>query len=179
MTALFPRTFIKFVSALATLVIIALCASAAATPIVGSLQDITQSPYGGPLNSIAFKPFAVAQQNGTNTIWPIPSYAPITNGVFAVNLNEGFYYASPVSVSIFGPPVRPIAIFVPNNTNVWQFNQCQNLGNFLSTLGQTNLTFNGNGLAGMWAASGNTIFPSGVTGTLDGWVSTGNQIYPQ
>ena len=150
-----------------------------ATPLVGSLQDVTQSAYGGPLNSLQFKPFAVATASGTNTIWPAAGYAAITNGVFGINLNCGWYNVSPVSVSIFGPAAKSIPIFVPNDTNVWQFNQCANLADFMAVNGLTNPVV---GLAPgtnvtFTMSNGVTYVNAGGGGAGGGGV-TNNQILP-
>ena len=138
----FPRGFVSSTAILLAGAALFLSASTAplpATPIAGNLVDVSLSPYGGPVNSLQFKPFAVAIANGSNTIWPATVYMPSTNGVFGGNLaGGGWYYASPVLASIFGPSPRPIPIFVPQDTNVWSFNACANLANFLAANGLTN-----------------------------------------
>jgi hypothetical protein len=138
MTASIPRLFQIFLGALA--ILLAGAAIAPATPVVGFSTDVTQAPFVGRINTIQFKPLAVSIGNGTNTIFPCSTgYATITNGLFGINLNPGWYYASPVLLSTFGPVIHPIAIYVPNDTNIWQFNACANLANYAIQTGQTNI----------------------------------------
>jgi hypothetical protein len=161
----FPSRFAVLVSALVTL---CTCAAfwlftdpAQGTPVTGGLQDVTGIPYGGPLNLVRFTPFGVAEAVGTNTIWPAPITVPVTNGVFSANLVPGFYNIAPVVFSTFGPALRQKALFVPPDTNVWSVSQCQNIAQFLGTLGITNSVM---AMDASLFTNGNasTLFKSGI-----------------
>ena len=114
-----------------------------ATVVVGTIQDVTFQSYGGVNNTLTFTPLSCPQAVtvGTNrlTIWDVPRPARLTNGSFRVNLAGGIYYAALTAPNPFGGPVRTVKILVPpNDTNVWQFNDCANLATNLGTFVWTN-----------------------------------------
>ena len=132
MTACFPRTFLKFVSALAIFMagaaFLPLSAPAQTATVVGSIHDVTDAPYGGKFNTIQFTPTNCPQQIGTNTYWPQARTALLTNGVFTVNLVPGFYYVGLVGDGGFGQVPKTARMIVPPGaTNTLQFNDCANL----------------------------------------------------
>jgi len=101
--------------------------------VVGSVQDVTAKAYSGQYGFVQFTPLSTPQAIGTNTIWDVPCVARVTNGLFSVNLVGGYYWATP------GSPNKTVKILVPpNDTNVWQFNDCANLATNLGTFAWTN-----------------------------------------
>ena len=133
-------------AALALLFIIA-TGSLPATTVVGTIQDITFTPYGGVNNGVTFTPLSCPQavnvvSNGiTNaiTIWDVPRTARLTNGGFRVNLAGGIYFAGLASPAPFGGSGRTVKILVPpNDTNIWNFNDCARLTNGIGTFIWTN-----------------------------------------
>jgi len=147
MTARFPhliaRAASRFVSALAILLAGAAPLLVVATParsatVIGSIQDVTGAAYGGQFGFLQFNPLSTPQRIGTNTVWDIPRPARMVNGLFSIQLVGGYYNVSA------GLPNKIIKILVPpNDTNVWQFNDCANLATNLGTFVWTNVPFSG------------------------------------
>lgn len=129
-----PYTHRRLTRAMFSLFHIALCAAfmAGAMPlsaatITGASLDVTGTGYAGKVNQIQFVPLASVQSIGTNTYWEYTATANVTNGQFSVDLVCGWYKASPVSTSPFGPAIRPRTLFAPDSTNVWNFTDCVTL----------------------------------------------------
>lgn len=129
--------------------------------VVGSSHDVTGTTYAGPINQIQFKPVLIPQGIGTNTIWPVTVIANVTNGFFSPTLATGFYSVSPVSVSVFGPSGPHIIIFVPPDTNIYQFNQCSDIALSLGRILQTNPPPAINAV-GFTNANASSLFGSGI-----------------
>lgn len=126
----------NFVSALA--ILLAGAAHLSAATVIGSIQDVSALPYGGLVNTIQFTPLSCPQRIGTNTIWPQARTGRLTNGVFNVNLVGGLYYVGLVEGPMDLTPKTVKILVPPNNTNVWQFNDCANLATNLGTFVWTN-----------------------------------------
>jgi hypothetical protein len=127
--------------------------------------------YGGQFGLIKFTPLSTPQRIGTNTIWDIPRFVNVTNGLFSVNLAGGVYTADA------GAPNKTIQILVPpNDTNVWQFNDCAMLASNLDqfaygsvfTFIVTNVS-----VAGTGGSSSNAVYAS-VAGALADGASAGS-----
>jgi|GEM_PF-4523844 len=137
----FARAASHFVSALAIFLACAAFLPGCATgaTVVGSIQDVTGQPYGGMVNTLQFTPLSCPQRIGTNTVWPIAKGVTLTNGLFQIQLAGGLYYVGLLGDS--GPPSQPRTLKIlvpPNDTNLWQFNDCANLATNLGTFGWTN-----------------------------------------
>ena len=160
--ARFPRILRTFVSALA--ILLAGSVHSPAGVIVGTSLDLTGSIYTGPLSTIQFVPVGSPQAVAGNVFWNDTVYSPIaTNGAFAAQLQQGFYYCSPVNHSVFGPAIRKVLIYDPDSsTNTYAFSVCANLALVLSGYLQTNLPPSGDG--------------SGLTGLEVGNFATNNSV---
>ena len=135
---------VSFQPILAALTIFLLgVASLSAATIVGNSLDLTGSVYAGAVNQIQFLPVATVQSIGTNTYWEATGYSVVqSNGAFAIYLNCGWYDASPVSTSVFGGNTKARRLFVPDSTNVWQFNDCVSLASVAGVLYTNTATSN-------------------------------------
>ena len=127
---------LNFVSALA--ILLAGAAHLSAATVIGSIQDVSARPYGGLVNTIQFTPLSCPQRIGTNTVWPAARTIRLTNGVFNVNLVGGLYYAGLVELPMALTPKTVKILVPPNDTNVWQFNDCANLATNVGTFLWTN-----------------------------------------
>ena len=137
MTASIPRLFQTFVAALA--ILLAGAVHSRAIVVIGNSFDMTGANYGGQLNQIQFVPLGTPQTIGTNVYWPKTAYAAVTNSFFTTPLIQGFYNASPVNVSTFGPRPKSILIYASDSTsNVWRFTDCANIACLLQSYISTN-----------------------------------------
>jgi len=127
---------LNFVSALA--ILLAGAAHLSAATVIGSIQDVSARPYGGLVNTLQFTPLSCPQRIGTNTVWPAVRTIRLTNGVFSVNLVGGLYYCGLVEGPIMQTPKTVKILVPPNDTNVWQFNDCANLATNVGTFLWTN-----------------------------------------